>query len=161
MSGNILCLRFWVEVKWVEGFKFKDHNSVSKRTMSPWRSRNYRWSEREELSLESSLCKSESLSLRKVWTGKKSFHWACCSTFPGKVPFSLWFPGDPSKSTGCPRVREGPAFLLFTSLHGRKPQRGGNTNCVFIPALWIVRDLGSAHMGKLLFPSPQTSSICC
>ena len=50
---------------------FKEHNLVSQRSMFPQRSRNYRQSERGELSLESSLCKLEHLSLRKVLTVKK------------------------------------------------------------------------------------------
>lgn len=101
------------------------------------------------MSLGSRLCKLESLSLRKVLTVKKkkkkqtSIELAC-STFPGKVPFSLRFRSDPNESTACPRVHESPLYLLFTSLHGRKPQkeekRGENTNCLFNPALWIVRD---------------------
>ena len=85
--------------------------------MFPQRSRNYRQSERGELSLESSLCKLEHLSLRKVLTVKKKKKKTrkkerkkasielVCSTFPGKVPFSLWFCGDPNESTACPRVK--------------------------------------------------------
>ena len=133
----------------VERVEFKEHNSVSKRSMFPWRSRNHRQSERGELSLGSSMCKLESLSLRKVLTVKKKTKKHTSielprSTLPGKVPFSLWFHGDPNESTVCPRVHEGPLYLLFTSLHGRKPQkeekRGENTNCLFKPVLWIVRD---------------------
>ena len=133
----------------VERVGFKEHNLVSQRSMFPQRSRNYRQSERGELSLESSLCKLEHLSLRKVLTVKKKKERKkerkkasielVCSTFPGKVPFSLWFRGDPNESAACPRVHEGPLYLFFTSLHGRKPQkeekRGENTNCLFNPAL--------------------------
>lgn len=133
----------------VERVGFKEHNLVSKRSMFPQSSRNYRQSERGELSLRSSLCKLEHLSLRTVLTVKKKKKKKAsielvCSTFPGKVPFSLWFHSDPNESTVCPRVHEGPLYLFFTSLHGRKPQkeekRGENTNCLFNPALQIVRD---------------------
>ena len=110
--------------------EFKEHNSVSKRSMFPWRSRNHRQSERGELSLGSSMCKLESLSLRKVLTVKKKTKKHTSielprSTLPGKVPFSLWFHGDPNESTVCPRVHEGPLYLLFTSLHGRETSEGG------------------------------------
>ena len=99
----------------VERVGFKEHNLVSQRSMFPQRSRNYRQSERGELSLESSLCKLEHLSLRNVLTvkkkkkikkeTKKASIELVCSTFPGKVPFSLWFCGDPNESTACPRVK--------------------------------------------------------
>lgn len=86
----------------VERVEFKEHNSVSKKSMFPWRSRNYRQSERGEVSLGSSMCKLESLSPRRVLTVKKKKNTStelACSTLPGKVPFSLWFHGDPNEST--------------------------------------------------------------
>lgn len=130
----------------VERVEFKEHNSVSKKSMFPWRSRNYRQSERGEVSLGSSMCKLESLSPRRVLTVKKK------KTLPLSLLAQHFLVRclSPSGFTVipmnqlCPRVHEGPLYLLFTSLHGRKPQkeekRGENTNCLFNPALWIVRD---------------------
>ena len=68
MHLEAFCLwLFWGEMKWAKEEEFKDHNSVSKRNLSPWRSRNYRGSKRKKLSLERSLWEPEASSYKEGW----------------------------------------------------------------------------------------------
>ena len=66
-----LCVIVWVDVKWIEEVKFKEHNTDSERNVSPQRNGDYRGSGNDERSWGSSLGKSECLSLGKVASGKK------------------------------------------------------------------------------------------
>lgn len=130
----------WIEMKWAEGEEFKEHNSVSRRNMSPPRSRDFRGSKREHVNLKSSRWEPGMSSYTwgrfELWN--KGIALSCLLKIFWQdtlLPLVWWWPHG--KSTRCLWVHDDPLLLFIASLYRREPQRekeGSQSQLCFHPS---------------------------